>query len=130
MAMRSPTTPGTISPTSASSRRRGSWGRGRAAGSTPPWRGCSCWAGGKPLREVFPHFRLEYREEDTGFSLATARPGPPENLFSFYTLVSRRLAAVSALLAQSPGEEAALAEAMREAVLTPSSTPTTSAGAG
>lgn len=71
----------------------------------------------KALREVFPQFRLEYQEEDTGFRLATIRPGPPENVFSFYTMVSRRLAAVSALLAQTPGERAALAGAMREAVL-------------
>ena len=40
------------------------------------------------------------QEADTGFSLSTLRPGPPENLFSFYGMVTRRLTAVSALLAQ------------------------------
>lgn len=71
----------------------------------------------KALREVFPQFRLEYQEEDTGFRLATIRPGAPENVFSFYTMVSHRLTAVSALLAQTPREREELAGAMREAVL-------------
>lgn len=71
----------------------------------------------KALREVFPQFRLEYREEDTGFHLETIRPGPPENVFSFYRMVSRRLTAVSALLAEEAEEETALAGALREAVL-------------
>lgn len=71
----------------------------------------------KALREVFPQFRLEYQEEDTGFHLATIRPGAPENVFSFYTMVSHRLTAVSALLAQTPREREELAGAMREAVL-------------
>ena len=71
----------------------------------------------RPLREVFPHFRLEYQEADTGFVISTLHPGSPENLFDFYLLVSRRLGAVSALLAQEAGEQAALAGAMREAVL-------------
>lgn len=71
----------------------------------------------KALREVFPQFRLEYQEEDTGFHLATIRPGAPENVFSFYMMVSHRLTAVSALLAQTPREREELAGAMREAVL-------------
>ena len=71
----------------------------------------------KALREVFPQFRLEYQEEDTGFRLATIRPGAPENVFSFYMMVSHRLTAVSALLAQTPREREELAGAMREAVL-------------
>lgn len=71
----------------------------------------------KALREVFPQFRLEYQEEDTGFRLATIRPGAPENVFSFYVMVSHRLTAVSALLAQTPREREELAGAMREAVL-------------
>lgn len=71
----------------------------------------------RPLREVFPHFRLEYQETDTGFALSTQRPGAPENLLDFYLLVSRRLGAVSALLAQSAEERETLAGAMREAVL-------------
>ena len=71
----------------------------------------------KALRAVFPAFRLEYRETDTGFCLSTLRPGPPENVFSFYTMVSRRLTAVSSLLAQDPGGGEALAGALREAVL-------------
>ena len=70
-----------------------------------------------PLKEVFPQFKLTYRETDTGFSLATNRPGCPENLFSFYTTVSRRLTAVSALLAEGSAAQADLAAAMKEAVL-------------
>lgn len=49
--------------------------------------------------------------------ISTLHPGSPENLFDFYLLVSRRLGAVSALLTQEAGEQAALAGAMREAVL-------------
>lgn len=72
---------------------------------------------GAPLREVFPRFRLEYHEADTGFFLTTNRTDPPENLFDFYTLVSRRLTAVSALLADDPSARNALAASLREAVL-------------
>lgn len=117
MAMRQPDHPWNYLPDERFLPAAGILGPGQGGGLHPTLAGLLLLGRRKPLREVFPHFRLEYREEDTGFSLATARPGPPENLFSFYTLVSRRLAAVSALLAQSPGEEAALAEAMREAVL-------------
>lgn len=70
-----------------------------------------------PLKEVFPQFRLTYQETDTGFSLATNRPGCPENLFDFYSAVSRRLTAVSALLAEGSAPREELAAAMREAVL-------------
>ena len=71
----------------------------------------------KALREVFPQFRMEYQEEDTGFRLATIRPGPPENVFSFYQMTARRLTAVSALLSDEPRQREELAAAMREAVL-------------
>ncbi len=67
---------------------------------------------------MFPQFRLTYQEADTGFfPVHPLRPGPPENLFSFYGMVTRRLTAVSALLAQDPAERERLAGAMREAVL-------------
>ena len=69
----------------------------------------------RAIRDVFPQFRLEYQETDTGFSLTTRRPDAPENLFDFYTVVSRRLTAVCALLDREARDD--LAAAMREAVL-------------
>ena len=69
------------------------------------------------LKEVFPQVKLIYQESDTGFSLATNRPECPENLFSFYLAVARRLSAVSTLLAEDPDTRTSLAAAMREAVL-------------
>ena len=69
------------------------------------------------LKEVFPKVKLIYQESDTGFSLATNRPECPENLFSFYLAVARRLSAVSTLLAEDPDTRTSLAAAMREAVL-------------
>ena len=54
---------------------------------------------------------------DTGCALSTVRPGPPGNLFSFEGMGTRRLTAVSALLAQDPAERERLAGARREAVL-------------
>ena len=66
------------------------------------------------VREVFPRLRLIYREPD--FTLNSVMAEGPENLYQFYTMVTARLTAVSALLTGDKGEAEELAGAMREAV--------------
>ncbi|MFR5026037.1 MAG: hypothetical protein ACLTC3_07595 [Evtepia gabavorous] len=104
------------------------WGRDRGK-LHPTLAGLLLLGKRKALRAVFPAFRLEYRETDTGFCLSTLRPGPPENVFSFYTMVSRRLTAVSSLLAQDPGEGRPWPAPCGRPFSMPFSTPITSAGA-
>lgn len=116
MAMRQPEHPWNYLPDDQFLPAAGILGPGRD-GLRPTLAGLLLLGKRKALREVFPQFRLEYQESDTGFHLATIRPGPPENVFSFYTMVSRRLTAVSALLEANPADRDALAGAMREAVL-------------
>ena len=116
MAMRQPEHPWNYLPDEQFLPTAGILGPGRE-GLHPTLAGLLLLGKRKALREVFPQFRLEYQETGTGFHLATIRPGPPENVFSFYTMVSRRLTAVSALLAAAPAGRDALAGAMREAVL-------------
>ena len=116
MAMRQPEHPWNYLPDEQFLPTAGILGPGRE-GLHPTLAGLLLLGKRKALREVFPQFRLEYQETGTGFHLATIRPGPPENVFSFYTMVSRRLTAVSALLAATPAGRDALAGAMREAVL-------------
>ena len=117
MAMRQPDHPWNYLPDPQFLPAAGILGRGQDGADHPTLAGLLLLGKRKPLREVFPQFRLTYQEADTGFSLSTLRPGPPENLFSFYGMVTRRLTAVSALLAQDPAERERLAGAMREAVL-------------
>ena len=100
MAMRQPDHPWNYLPDPQFLPAAGILGRGQDGGDHPTLAGLLLLGKRKPLREVFPQFRLTYQEADTGFSLSTLRPGPPENLFSFYGMVTRRLTAVSALLAQ------------------------------
>ena len=66
------------------------------------------------VREVFPRLRLVYQEE--GFTRSSVMGDGPENLYQFYTMVTARLTALSALLIQDPAAEDELAGAMREAV--------------
>lgn len=117
MAMRQPDHPWNYLPDPQFLPAAGILGPGQDGADHPTLAGLLLLGKRKPLREVFPQFRLTYQEADTGFSLSTLRPGPPENLFSFYGMVTRRLTAVSALLAQDPAERERLAGAMREAVL-------------
>mgnify|MGYP002586479361 CR=1 FL=1 len=100
MAMRQPDHPWNYLPDPQFLPAAGILGPGQDGGNHPTLAGLLLLGKRKPLREVFPQFRLTYQEADTGFSLSTLRPGPPENLFSFYGMVTRRLTAVSALLAQ------------------------------
>ena len=116
MAMRQPEHPWNYLPDDQFLPAAGILGPGRE-GPKPTLAGLLLLGKRKALREVFPKFRLEYRESDTGFQLSTLRPGPPENVFAFYTMAAHRLTAVSALLADRPADRDALAGAMREAVL-------------
>ena len=115
MVMRQPDHPWNALPDDQFLPAAGILGPGQGGKLHPTLAGLLLLGKRKALRAVFPAFRLEYRETDTGFCLSTLRPGPPENVFSFYTMVSRRLTAVSSLLAQDPGEGEALAGALREA---------------
>ena len=117
MVMRQPDHPWNTLPDDQFLPAAGILGPGQGGKLHPTLAGLLLLGKRKALRAVFPAFRLEYRETDTGFCLSTLRPGPPENVFSFYTMVSHRLTAVSSLLAQDPGEGEALAGALREAVL-------------
>lgn len=118
MAMRQPEHPWNFLPDDQFLPAAGVLGRGKD-GTTlhPTLAGLLLLGTRSAIREVFPQFRLEYQETDTGFSLSLSHPGPPENLFDFYSMVSRRLTAVSALLAETPSAQADLAAALREAVL-------------
>lgn len=116
MAMRRPEHPWNFLPDDQFLPAAGVLGRGKDGKSLHPTLAGLLLLGRRgALKEVFPQLKLEYRETDTGFRLTTSQPGPPENLFEFYTLVSRRLTAVSSLLAEGNRDE--LAAAMREAVL-------------
>ena len=116
MAMRRPDHPWNYLPDDSFLPTAGILGRGRDGRSLHPTLAGLLLLGKRAaLREVFPQLRLEYQETDTGFALTTRRPDAPENLFDFYTVVSRRLTAVSALL--DPDAQEDLAAAMREAVL-------------
>ena len=116
MAMRRPEHPWNFLPDDQFLPAAGVLGRGKDGKSLhPTLAGLLLLGRRNALKEVFPQLKLEYRETDTGFRLTTSQPGPPENLFAFYTLVSRRLTAVSSLLAEGNRDE--LAAAMREAVL-------------
>lgn len=66
------------------------------------------------VREVFPRLRLIYTEPE--LTLNSVMGEGPENLYQFYTMVTARLNAVSALLTEDPAEAQELAGAMREAV--------------
>ena len=114
MVMRQPDHPWNALPDDQFLPAAGILGPGQGGKLHPTLAGLLLLGKRKALRAVFPAFRLEYRETDTGFCLSTLRPGPPENVFSFYTMVSRRLTAVSSLLAQDPGEGEALAGALRD----------------
>ena len=103
MVMRQPDHPWNALPDDQFLPAAGILGPGQGGKLHPTLAGLLLLGKRKALRAVFPAFRLEYRETDTGFCLSTLRPGPPENVFSFYTMVSRRLTAVSSLLAQDPG---------------------------
>lgn len=116
MAMRQPEHPWNYLPDDQFLPAAGILGPGRE-GPKPTLAGLLLLGKRKALRDVFPKFRLEYQETDTGFQLSTLRPGPPENVFAFYTMAAHRLTAVSALLAAHPADRDALAGAMREAVL-------------
>lgn len=116
MAMRQPEHPWNYFPDETFLPAAGIVGPGRE-GLHPTLAGLLLLGKRRALREVFPQFKLEYREEETGFRLSTLRGELPENLFTFYQMVSRRLAAVSALLADTPADREALAGALREAVL-------------
>lgn len=116
MAMRRPEHPWNFLPDDQFLPAAGVLGRGKDGKSLhPTLAGLLLLGRRNALKEVFPQLKLEYRETDTGFRLTTSQPGSPENLFEFYTLVSRRLTAVSSLLAEGNRDE--LAAAMREAVL-------------
>lgn len=116
MAMRRPEHPWNFLPDDQFLPAAGVLGRGKDGKSLHPTLAGLLLLGRRgALKEVFPQLKLEYRETDTGFRLTTSQPGSPENLFEFYTLVSRRLTAVSSLLAEGNRDE--LAAAMREAVL-------------
>lgn len=117
MAMRQPEHPWNFLPDQPFLLAAGVLGRGQDSEIHPTLAGLLLLGKRSAIREVFPQLRLEYRETDTGFQLATIRPGPPENLFSFYTMTARRLTAVAALLEKDPRRRDNLAAAMREAVL-------------
>ena len=104
-------------------------GPGQGKTAPPPWPDSCCWASAKALRAVFPAFRLEYRETDTGFLPVHPSPGPPENVFSFYTMVSP--AADCGLLSAGPGPgEGPWPAPCGRPFSMPFSTPITSAGGG
>lgn len=68
------------------------------------------------LTRTFPGYRLEYREEQTGFLLLTGQGTWSGNLFDFYARVSRRMTVRGAAeLARTQASE--LASAFREAAV-------------
>ena len=83
LALRRPEHPWNYLPDEPFLSAAGLVGPGHTGGQHPTLAGLLLLGKRRPLREVFPHFRLEYQEADTGFVISTLHPGSPENLFDF-----------------------------------------------
>lgn len=115
MVMRQPDHPWNPLPDERFLVKAGALGPGKATGDFHPTLAGLLLLGKRgAVREVFPRLRLVYQEPD--FTLSSVLGEGPENVYQFYTMVSARLAAVSALLGADPAQGKELAGAMKEAV--------------